>query len=119
MKNTELRIGNYVQTDKGIEQVLSVYGKEDRIGIETKSYVYYPIENVKAVRLTQEMLIDAGFEKSKPRSGVFCAFVKEGIRINMSNSLNFYYHRWNTIDSLHELQNFWHGIFKVDLTIKL
>lgn len=73
---------------------------------------------LRPVKLTPDILERHGFIRVKARKGVACAFVKNGIRLNMSNSANFYYHRWNTVNYLHELQNLYFIITGEQLIIE-
>jgi hypothetical protein len=71
---------------------------------------------VKGIPLSESILKEFGFEKVKPRRGIQAAFLKDGVRINLSNSGNFYYKERHLY--LHELQTLYWCLTGTELTKK-
>lgn len=95
---TELRIGNSVSINDIEVTVNHIMGDED----------YFD-----PIILTKEYLLRFGFQEVKPRVGVHNAFAKNGIRINQSNSNNFYYK--NRYLYVHQLQNLYYALRGAEL----
>ena len=115
MKATELRIGNLVSKSlkSGAGRTLiAEIGCQDivRIHDNTGSCNYTPIP------LTEESLKRFGFERVAPRSGIASSFIRNGIRIDISNSGNAYYKRI-LIQSVHKLQNLYFALKDEELPI--
>lgn len=73
-------------------------------------------ENYSPIRLTEYWLRKFGFERVAPRSGIASSFIKNGIRIDISNSGNAYYKRI-TVPYVHTLQNLFFALKQEELTI--
>lgn len=110
MKAEELRIRNWVLDNRGC--YVQVYSITSEINNDDMSDLYKPIT------LTEEILVKFGAKRVKPRTGIQKAFMLGSIRINLSNSGNFYYKN-NVYNAVHEIQNLYYCIEKEELTIKL
>lgn len=117
MDARELRIGNYLQGTKfsiarlGIESdgIYQITGMGIHM-IESGKLAYEPIP------ISKDILIKAGAIQVKPRRGIQKAFKIYGVRINMSNSGNFY-HKSRVYNSFHLLQNLIYALTGKELVI--
>lgn len=75
----------------------------------------YP-DKFEPIPLNEERLLNFGFIKVKPRSGVRSAYINNGIRIEKSNSGLFYY-KGNLI-KVHQLQNLYFALTGKELSLK-
>lgn len=124
----ELRIGNNVNTELGIAEVIGIYedvvdvkgvsvidnSYENKISISTRSFdgcVEY--EKIQPIPLTEEIILKFGFEKK----GDFW-FVKSGIKIENRNNGFSYFRYLNEIKilSVHQLQNLYFALTGEELT---
>lgn len=124
----ELRIGNNVNTELGIAEVIGIYedvvdvkgvsvidnSSENKISISTRSFdgcVEY--EKIQPIPLTEEIILKFGFEKK----GDFW-FVKSGIKIENRNNGFSYFRYLNEIKilSVHQLQNLYFALTGEELT---
>lgn len=87
---------------------------EKSITIETGMSVDFNGKNVRSRPISEEYLVFAGFEKVKDRSGVQAAYKLRGVRINISNSGNFYFND-TLIFGVHQLQNLFYALECVEL----
>lgn len=108
---SELRIGNYMQIcDLPIEQITLETFK-------TLELVPATIRAFNGVPTTEEWLLKFGFKLAKPKRGMQKSFKKNNLRINMSNSGNFYH--GNKLKSyIHKIQNLYYELEDEELTIK-
>lgn len=126
MKAEELRIGNWI-ADRGLkewqidhwETINKVSGKANTVmcgGVimETHPPTEY-VDYLKPIKLTEDWLLRFGFKEVKPRSGVQKSFIKNGIRINLSNSGNFYFKELPV--KVHTLQNIFYFNTGNELTL--
>lgn len=117
MKATELRISNLLlyNSDFNSGEQWDVVD----VNIETLSWALSNQEQFnrvhKPIRLTEDWLLRFGFEEVKPRSGVQKSFIKNGIRINLSNSGNFYFKELPV--KVHTLQNIFYFNTGNELTL--
>ena len=81
IKKSQLRVGIVAERHNRICP-LSEESVSDAL---IKGYAFF------RVWITEKMLIDSGFKEVRPRLGVWKAFVKNGVRIQLSNSGNFYF----------------------------
>jgi hypothetical protein len=69
----------------------------------------FPLQDgwgIEPIPLTEEKLIELGAKELTPKRGVLKEFVLKTVRIEMSNSGNFYYKNSKLIlESFHQLQN--------------
>lgn len=70
------------------------------------------------IYLSVDYLISVGFKEVKARSGIAAAYKKGSIRINRSNSGNFYFGK-TSIPYVHRLENLYYDIEGKELTIKI
>jgi hypothetical protein len=104
MKANELRIGNWIY--------YKPYGKDFEMksffglcNIETNPELFEPIQ------LTEEWLLRFGAKELKPKRGFLKDFVLKTVRIELSNSGNFYYKNSGFIlESVHQLQNLYFAL---------
>jgi hypothetical protein len=108
MKAKELMIGNYVYNTelKQIDQVTCI--EEERVGLKNANLPYTPIGKIEPIPLTEQWLLDLGFEKKSFTYGLG----KLSICLRRSNGYEngrTYYNSWAIIDSMpefvHQLQN--------------
>jgi len=107
---SELRVGNLVLNEDGI--IHEIHGIDSISITSRKPNIAEPFENAHIhryvpVSLTEERLVNFGFVKVKAISGVICAYKKGGIRINISNSGNFYWKN-KPVPYVHLLQNIYY-----------
>lgn len=62
------------------------------------------IDELKPVTIIQYRLESEGFRYVKPRRGIYAAFVKDGMRIEVSNSGNYYFKK-RVLTGMHQVQN--------------
>jgi len=109
----ELRIGNYLYGVIAPRIVKSI----------TKDYYTDEYDNstlirdAKPIPLTEDILLKwCKAIQVKPIKGIQKAFKLGSIRINMSNSGNFYYKK-NVYNTLHQIQNLYYAIEQEELQI--
>lgn len=109
MEANELRMFNAI---KRFGQI--VYVNEHTFeDVKINNGSYSPIE------LTEDWLLKRmGFKEVKPKAGIQKAFLYKGIRIEMSNSGNFYY-KGVPKNKVHLIQNLTHALTNTELTINL
>ena len=121
MKITELRIGSIVQLKQSksphhVDQIVD-NGIQELIHLEG-NLIVNRMDQIEGVRLNPDILENCGFKEVKARSGIMASFKNGGVRINMSNSGNYYY--GNTPCSyLHLLQNLFLACEGVELTVNI
>jgi hypothetical protein len=133
MKAQDLRIGNLVYFNNNnigtITEIKSSLISEPSflIGINNRIDIYYDIDNLKFVPLTEEILLKCGFEFVRNNDEPFYQLIKNGIVFNSdylsgedsidcainigNNLLKFKY--------LHQLQNIFFALTNEELTINL
>ena len=114
MKQTELRIGNYVMNDRIVNTVTSI-GKRSIGQITTQGNdILSRTELIKPIPITEEWLIKFGFEKRTP-DGYY--FDKGRMSINLPDvyyKINFTLVK---IYYIHQLQNLYFALTNKELTI--
>ena len=109
MKANELRIGNLVIDGHDIEEVNYRMIKM----LVEKEAEFDPIP------LTEEWLLKVGAKELNAKRDVLKEFVLKTVRIEMSNSGNFYYKNSKLIlESVHQLQNLYFALTGKELTFK-
>jgi len=143
LKASDLRIGNWIDTEDGITQATSI----DCDIIWTNKGVSYHPKDIKGIPLTEEWLINFGFEKINERTFRIIDKSKDeklGYKdernwkeldiiyweyIAMGSYAKGYKFKWNdekyvnyqkekTIDYVHKLQNIYFALTGEELTIK-
>ena len=127
MKATDLRIGNYV-IFKSIQMVtLNQNGKYEnyeephqlhQIQISSNDFEYIEKgqSEYRPIPLTEEWLLKFGAKELKPKRGFLKDFVLKTVRIELSNSGNFYYKNSGFIlESVHQLQNLYFSLTRKEL----
>lgn len=129
MKANEFRIGNNVtiwNPKHRLEQtgrMLKVVGiKEDLSTLYDEQTPWDSgfgqfIKFLAPVYLSLDYLKLVGFKEVKARSGIASAYKKGSIRINVSNSANFYF-RKTLIPYVHRLENLYYDIEGEELIMK-
>jgi hypothetical protein len=114
MKANELRIGNlvYLKSKDAIYEISS--------GHDIEEIDDAPINfDAKPISLTEEWLLKFGAKELNAKRGVLKEFVLKTVRIEMSNSGNFYYKNSKLIlESVHQLQNIYFALTGKELTFK-
>lgn len=129
MKANEFRIGNHVtiwnpkhrpeQTGRmlkvvGIKEDLStLYDEQTPWDSGFGQFIKY----LAPIYLSVDYLVSVGFKEVKARSGVAAAYKKGSIRINQSNSGNFYFGK-TSIPYVHKLENLYYDIEGEELIMK-
>jgi len=128
MDKKELRIGNKVtvKTHDSFRRIcFTVASLSDRdhdtIGLRVVDSEIY--RNVRPsyiipISLNEQILLKAGFQEVNPRRGTQKAFKFKGVRIEMSNSGNFYY-KGNPKPYVHKIQNLVYELTDQELEINL
>lgn len=122
MKVSELRIGNLLR-DKVTKTELRVIKLTEQ---DIVTYVIdrsmFPLQDgweIEPIPLTEERLMEFGAKELNPKRGVLKEFVLKTVRIEMSNSGNFYYKNSKLIlESVHQLQNLYFVLKGEELTFK-
>lgn len=132
MEIKELRIGNYIygmlEKEEGgtIDLLCKVMGIDETSslgdgwhflveGLHSEEVSFY--DDFKPIQLTEEVLLKCGAKEVKAKRGVLKEFVLKTVRIEMSNSGNFYYkHSKTDLQYLHRLQNLYHSLRNEELT---
>ena len=122
MKASELRIGNLCQ-DKLSGTQLKVTGlKENDISFYVINRDLFPLQpgwQAEPIQLTEEWLLKFGAKELNAKRGVLKEFVLKTVRIEMSNSGNFYYKNSKLIlESVHQLQNLYFALTGKEVTFK-
>ncbi len=112
MKANELRIGNKFYLPNGEIGTISYH--EIRLLI-----VAMEKPNYNPIPLTEEWLLKFGAKELNAKRDVLKEFVLKTVRIEMSNSGNFYYKNSILIlESVHQLQNLYFALTGKELTFK-
>lgn len=142
MKAEELRIGNYVKIDEGIGKVVSIMSNtfcnecandDYNITIEMGNGTFREEEETKVegIPLTEEILLNCGFEKINHISGyIFYSFNRKSLKDmnaymplyiylnpNYAKIANFTVQQ--NIEYVHQLQNLFFAINGKELNIQL
>jgi hypothetical protein len=116
MKANELRIGNIVSMHRYIGNYWSwtFISHEDIYSIACGNE-----KNYNPIPLTEEWLLKFGAKELNAKRDVLKEFVLKTVRIEMSNSGNFYYKNSKLIlESVHQLQNLYFALTGKELTFK-
>lgn len=119
MKAEELRIGNYVYASGEITKVTDVLEKGINYGIYD---VYYDLEDLQPIELTEEILLKCGFEKHSTNP---FWFRKKQICISLVGSIELI--SWGMqifkidlkVKHLHQLQNLYFALTNEELNVQL
>lgn len=125
MKNTDLRIGNWVSLYGKFEKVESIgtYG----VSFDT-GFAKYTLPNLKPIPLKEEMLLKCGFEFNKKY--YHSKYIKDLIKLIYDLDQKILYFKYKgefipmiqipkNIEYLHELQNVIHALTGQELKIEL
>ena len=128
----ELRIGNYVNTNNGIDIIKGIFLEclsfDNRGNENVSTYNYYlklPIGACNPIPLTEELLLKCGFEKVGTKGGY--SFDKDKLSIVFKNVFyengRTYFNSWcileHSIKYLHQLQNLYFALTQTELQINL
>jgi hypothetical protein len=116
MKNTELRIGNYVEVYGKVETIVDVMC--DCVNTLNIEGAHYGLVN--PIPLTEEWLEKFGFEERRyKKQGVLRSYIKKGNSMHMTNSGNIVYgFKSKMLFGVHELQNLYFALTGEELKIK-
>lgn len=111
IRANELRIGNYVWIDLNLPSL-------DTHKIQAKDILdIYNGVTVEPIPLTEEWLLKFGSKELKAKRGVLKEYVLKTVRLELSNSHNFYYKNSKVIiTSVHQLQNLYFALTQEELT---
>jgi hypothetical protein len=113
MKASELRLNNYVLEDGQVVLLSTNYDLFKCLVNVDRGIGFEPI------LLTEEWLLKFGAKELNAKRGVLKEFVLKTVRIEMSNSGNFYYKNSKLIlESAHQLQNLYFALTNKELTFK-
>lgn len=109
IEQRELRIGNQVIHALTGKKLTVVEIRRRHVSVEYKSegklrtsLVDY--HNIQSVTIIQDRLISEGFQYVKPRKGIYFALKRGGMRIEVSNSGNYYFKK-RVLTGMHQVQN--------------
>ena len=129
MDSKELRIGNHVtiwnpkHRPEQTGRMLKVVGIKEDVAILYDEQTPWDsgfgqfIKYLAPIYLSVDYLVSVGFKEVTARSGVAAAYKKGSIRINVSNSDNFYF-RKTLIPYVHRLENLYYDIEGEELIMK-
>lgn len=131
IKPEDLRIGNLVFHDGDINEIKGVFTeftmRKDSEGryhetmymVQLKNLLDYTSEEINAIPLTEEWLFKFGAKELKAKRGILKEYVLKTVRIEFSNSHNFYYKNSKVIiSSVHQLQNLFFALTGKELEVK-
>jgi hypothetical protein len=111
MKASELRLNNLLERNGSIVCLDTNYDL-----FVALVYVSRSDRKYKPIPLTEEWLLKFGFNEEGIDKRTFCsAFVKNGVRVTISNSGNVYYGKL-CVESVHQLQNLYFALTREELT---
>lgn len=138
MKAEELRIGNYVRIDEGIGRVTFImdknfcneYANDDyNITVEMGDGIFREEEEdkVEGIPLTEEILLNCGFEyinDDNKEAGLISPADELGNRfriVHFKNDFKLVLNtwNWNSVKYVHEFQNLFFAIARMNLNIQL
>jgi hypothetical protein len=109
IKVSELRIGNLLRDKVTKTELRVIKLTEQDIVTHVIDRSMFPLQDgwgIEPIPLTEEKLIELGAKELTPKRGVLKEFVLKTVRIEMSDSGNFYYKNSKLIlESFHQLQN--------------
>ena len=130
MKQSELRIGNYVKWDdesEGVEKVIGIRGDEtillkDRLGFPD---CVVTLDEFVPIQITDEWLLSFDFKTKNKNIGWYkkdgfkftCRLLSNGLEVQIINGGNHIVLK--TFRFIHDFQNFYFSITKEDLIDKL
>jgi hypothetical protein len=121
MKANDLRINNYVLDRKSNEhkivKEISSWDKLAMVRFENEMNLPSKLE-LSPIPLTEEWLINFGFEFLRQQDGTQGVFSNGLIDLTLSNSGNIYY-EIKILPYVHKLQNLYYVLKDEELTIKL
>ncbi len=118
MKVNELRIGNLLQYKNTNDIAIVELIHKNHFDCRDEFGTFTPNGNYEAIPLTEEKLLELGAKELKPKRGVLKEFVLKTVRIEMSNSGNFYYKNSKLIlQSIHQLQNLYFALTGKELIL--
>ncbi len=115
LKIQDLRIGNYIETENGIDEVRGVFNRNCFKDVFLVKNEDTEIEKVKPIPITEEWLLRLGFEK------IGNNFDKDNVilwRNLKTNNLIFDRKLKVDIKYIHELQNLFHSLSGNELEMK-
>lgn len=120
--NTDFRIGNivnYIDDDSDFSciSVVEMVGKFKISLSNKKGKILTNYDCITSVSLSEKILEGLGAKKVVPRAGVYSAYLIKGLRLELSNSGNYYY-KGNVI-KLHGLQNLYQSTYQQELEVVL
>ncbi len=123
MKVTDLRIGNYIQTANGIDEVRGVLNRNCFKDVFLVKNGDVEIEDLQPIPLTEEWLLKLGFEENA--GNTFSIKVESDcFKIEIYKKIFFPYEYKGMLlpairlKYIHELQNLYHAITGNELKIK-
>lgn len=115
MKTSQLKLGNIVFHNGSVKKIDGIQPRW--VWVDTMDSV--PDEELEQIPLTEEWLLKFGAKELKPKRGVLKEFVLKTVRIEFSNSHNFYYKNSKVIiSSVHQLQNLFYALTGQELILK-
>jgi len=123
MEANELRIGNYLEMlgkVRKIQCISNLPSRKEMYWLTCENMIDTKIIHFKPIQLTEEWLLKFGAKELKPKRGVLKELVLKKVRIEMSNSGNFYYKNSKLIlESVHQLQNLYFALTGEELTVNI
>jgi hypothetical protein len=122
MNTQDFRIGNKVFYEGKVQEISSLHSDNTlrlRENKESKCHGCYKVNRIEPIQLTEEILVNwCGAKEVMAKRGILKEFVLKTVRIEMSNSGNFYYKNSKTdLQYLHRLQNLFHSLRNEELPI--
>ena len=130
MKTTDLRIGNFIQDQFG--DIITIDGLDD-IDVYSSDCGDIPVHAVQPIPLTEQWLLDLGFEKYTGRYGVYYKhYALEGFRVWLPRDIYGWgytvgrkdfetgdtYWVKNEVRYVHQLQNLFFALTQEELILK-
>jgi hypothetical protein len=117
MKANELRLNNYVMYSDDPVCFLGIGGTYTQVDIDTFKDIYFAPERFEPIPLTEQWLIDFGFEKWKNYYFIDCdyrvAYLKDHFAISVGDDDNGIVLR--KVRDVHELQNIYFALIELEL----
>ncbi len=131
MKLTDLKIGNYIQTPNGIDEIRGLINRNCFKDVFLVKNSDIEIEDVKPIPLTEKWLLKLGFDDSEHKKGYTGLEYRSNVILDFvltkplvmgewqkDYCFELIQHRFVEIKYIHELQNLYHVLKGKDLKIK-
>ena len=115
MKASELRLGNFLQSDTNIIKIVGVVKKDIYYYHNKKNLYVLELNNFKPLPLTEEWLLKFGFEKYDTNKYSINHFYIRKVGDEFETQIGECLYK--TIDYVHQLQNLYFALTKKELTI--